>query len=219
MNTLALIAAAAALMVFMLPAQAAWAPDFYSDSGKDSPDEPDQLPDLFDRAGQVFDLSTYSVSLGTSLGASTADANIRAFLDAIAWAEGTSGPDGYRTMFTGKLFDSFADHPRIVNVGTLKGRAIHSSAAGRYQFIRATWDALQRRLSLPDFSPASQDAAAIELIRERGALQDVAAGRFADAVNKVRKVWASLPGAGYDQPEKPINQLAAVFTQSGGTLA
>ena len=41
-----------------------------------------------------------------------ADANLRAFLQTIRQAEGTAGPDGYRTMFGGDLINSYADHPR-----------------------------------------------------------------------------------------------------------
>lgn len=145
--------------------------------------------------------------------------NERAFLDMIAWAEGTSGPNGYRTMFGGGLMDSLADHPRKVFPFTDKaGRQLKTTAAGRYQFLSRTWDALARRLQLPDFGPASQDAAALELIRERGALSDVRAGRVQAAVAKVAPIWASLPGAGYAQPERQLTALVARFERSGGTL-
>lgn len=144
----------------------------------------------------------------------TAGRNISAFLEMIAFAEGTAGRDGYKTLFGGRLFSSYDDHPRI----RVPFRNTYSTAAGRYQFLERTWDTLKRRLNLPDFSPQSQDQAAIELIRERGALEDVKAGRLAVAIEKVRKVWASLPGAGYSQPEKSINALAAAFEQAGGTM-
>jgi lysozyme len=158
--------------------------------------------------------------------------NLAAFLMTIRKAEGTAGPNGYRTMFGGRLFDSFADHPRIAHQFTDQaGRRLWTSAAGAYQFMAVspiptggstkvnTWDTLRARLGLPDFSPASQDAAAIELIREAGALPDVRAGRFADAVSKVRRIWASLPGAGYAQPEKTLESLAAAYLSAGGNIA
>lgn len=145
--------------------------------------------------------------------------NERAFLDMIAYAEGTAGPDGYRTMFGYRLFDSFADHPRqFFEFTNSRGETLRTSAAGRYQFLARTWDTLKKRLKLPDFGPESQDRAAIELIRERGALSDVRAGRVAAAVVKVAPVWASLPGAGYAQPERNLSALIATYTQAGGNL-
>lgn len=149
-----------------------------------------------------------------------ADANVSAFLDMIAYSEGTSGPDGYRTMFGHRLFDSFADHPRqYFSFTDGAGRQLKTSAAGRYQFLASTWDSLRAKLGLQDFSPASQDAGCIELIRQRGALNDVKAGRTADAIAKCAPVWASLPGAGYSQPERKLSQLLAAYSNAGGTTA
>jgi lysozyme len=179
-------------------------------------EEPDQLPGLLDAAVITMTPSTYTPS---NVDADTAQNNRAAFLSMIRYAEGTAGPRGYQTMFGYRYFDSFADHPRQYFPFTDgAGRQLKSSAAGAYQIIVKTWDTLRARLGLPDFSPASQDAAALELIRERGALADVDAGRFAAAVSKVRKVWASLPGAGYAQPERSLSSLYAVYREAGGTV-
>lgn len=172
--------------------------------------EPDQNTDYLEDVIIAMTPSTYTPA---NVPPSVADANARAFLDMIAWAEGTSGSNGYRMLFGGGLFDSFADHPRIY----VPFRNTSSSAAGRYQILARTWDGLQGKLGLPDFSPDSQDAAALELIRERGALNDVRAGRVTQAIAKVSKVWASLPGAGYDQPERNLSALRGVYAQAGGT--
>ncbi len=96
---------------------------------------------------------------------------------------------------------------------------ITSTAAGAYQILFGTWQELQSKLKLPDFSPASQDRAAIELIKRRKALEDVLAGRFAQAILKCRKEWASLPGAGYGQNEKKPTTLLAVYKMAGGNIA
>lgn len=160
-----------------------------------------------------------------------AEANAAAFLAMIRKAEGTAGPNGYRTIFGGRLFTSYADHPRqAVQFKDGAGRTLWTSAAGAYQFLAIspipggytrmdTWDRLQRKLGLVDFSPASQDAAALELIREAGALADVRAGRFDQAVTKVRTIWASMPGAGYAQPERRLEDLRAAYITAGGFLA
>jgi muramidase (phage lysozyme) len=145
--------------------------------------------------------------------------NVAAFLQMIRAAEGTAGPNGYRTLFGGRLFDQFADHPRIAVTAPLGASTITSTAAGAYQILARTWDEARDALELPDFSPASQDAAAVWLIRRRGALADVRAGRFDDALAKVAKEWASLPGAPYGQPVKTLDQARSLYASAGGSFA
>lgn len=178
------------------------------------------------QADQAFSLMTDNTPQ------TIADRNKRAFLLMIRTAEGTAGPNGYRTLFGGKLFTSWADHPRrAVQFTNQAGRKLWTSAAGAYQFMAVsplpgggstkvnTWDRIRDKLGLPDFSPASQDAAALELIREAGALADVIAGRFDQAVSRVRGIWASLPGAGYAQREVALADLRSAFVAAGGVLA
>lgn len=146
--------------------------------------------------------------------------NLAAFLATIRVCEGTSGPNGYRMLFGGKLFDSFADHPRKrIPFTQTDGKINVTTAAGAYQILARTWDVLRDRLHLPDFSPSSQDAAAIELINERGALPLVDAGNLARALDLCAPVWASLPASKYPQPKRTYHYAEAAFTNSGGTLA
>lgn len=141
--------------------------------------------------------------------------NIRAFLIMIQHAEGTYGKDGYRKLYGGGYFNDYSKHPNT----KVSKWGITSTAAGAYQILSKTWAELQPKLKLPDFGPVSQDRAAIELIRRRNALEDVYAGRFAQAIVKCRKEWASLPGAGYGQNEKNVTSLLAVIKASGGMTA
>lgn len=145
--------------------------------------------------------------------------NVRAFLAMIRAGEGTADPAGYSRLFGGAQFASFADHPRIAVTRTLAGKPLTSTAAGAYQFLARTWDECRAALNLPDFSPASQDAAAVYLIRRRGALSDVKAGRFNEAVRKCAKEWASLPGSPYGQPVKTLAQARKTYETNGGTYA
>lgn len=145
--------------------------------------------------------------------------NLPAFLAMIRYAEGTSGPDGYRTLFGGSLFDSYADHPRKVVTVMSQGKPLSSTAAGAYQILSRTWDSVRSAIGAPDFSPAWQDQAAIELLRRRGALDYVYAGDIVAAINAARREWASLPGAGYGQPEKALSDLVSVYQMSGGNVA
>ncbi|XZF16125.1 glycoside hydrolase family 24 protein [Chitinophagaceae bacterium MMS25-I14] len=146
--------------------------------------------------------------------------NVQAFLFMIRKSEGTAGADGYRTMFGNRLFDSYADHPhQYFFYRDLLGKEIKTSAAGAYQVIYSVWTTLKERLHLPDFSPTSQDLAAIELIREKNALNDIIAGRFDTALNKVKQIWASLPGAGANQPEHKLAQVKQWYEDAGGVFA
>lgn len=146
--------------------------------------------------------------------------NVIAFLDMIAHAEGVerfSEHSGYDVLVGGGCFSSYAHHPR--KLVWLPKYRIHSTAAGRYQFLWGTWSSLRNRLKLPDFGPASQDRAAIEFLREIGALADIKKGWISSAVRKSRKTWASLPEAGYGQREVPLETLLAVYEKAGGQIA
>lgn len=146
--------------------------------------------------------------------------NLTAFLDTIAYSEGTDKPGqpsldrGYDVLVGGALFSGYADHPRkLIDLPRL---GIKSTAAGRYQILARFYDAYKKQLGLPDFSPTSQDKIAIQLIRECKALDDVNAGRVAEALTKCKSRWASLPGAGYGQHEHKVETLVSIFKQKGG---
>lgn len=145
--------------------------------------------------------------------------NLSAFLRMIRFAEGTAGPNGYRMLFGGELFDGFEDHPRRPITRLSNGRQIMSTAAGAYQILARTWDSVKGAAGVVDFSPSSQDRAAAELIKRRGALRAVYEGRFADAVKLCAREWASLPGAPYGQPVKTWDQVAAAYSSAGGVIA
>lgn len=140
--------------------------------------------------------------------------NLKAFLLMIQYAEGTIGTSAYRMLYGGSLFNDYSRHPNIA----ITRWGITSTGAGAYGFLNRTWIELQAALKLPDFGPASQDKAAIELIRRKGALPDVLTGNIIQAVYKCRKVWASFPGAGYGQSEKSLQSLLQFYVKAGGQL-
>lgn len=160
--------------------------------------------------------------------------NACAFLDMLAVSEIGAGTlarsdDGYNVLVGStpqslRTFAGYADHPNIYN------KQFNSTAAGRYQLLYQWWADVKlpsgnvRRgyrslLQLPDFSPLSQDRVALQQIRERGALPDIAAGHFEAAVRRVSNLWASLPGAGYGQHENQMDALRAAYVAAGGALA
>lgn len=146
-----------------------------------------------------------------SLSALLTNPNIQSFLRVIRAGEGTADADGYRRQFGGKLFDSFADHPREIITATLGGKPISSTAAGAYQFLERTWDGLVTQYGFRDFGPKTQDRAALALIDGRGALDDVLNGRIEAAIAKCNREWASLPGSPYGQPTRTLAQALATF--------
>jgi len=155
--------------------------------------------------------------------------NRKAFLDTIAFSElGEKliaiSDNGYNVIVGSTptkpiLFNNYADHPRRLIQVNIKGKIFPSTAAGRYQLLSRYYDAYKKLLKLEDFSPASQDSIALQQIRERRALDDIDAGRFDLAVQKVKNIWASLPGAGYGQHENKLDVLQAKFVENGGILA
>ena len=139
----------------------------------------------------------------------------RALLNTIRFAEGTwrQGKDeGYRVMFGGSLFSDMSRHPN---------RTIHrwpysSAAAGAYQFLPTTWQMAKKALKLRDFKPASQDQAAIFLIRRRGALALADRGVLTpELTHKLAPEWASFPKLSgqsyYGQPVRSFRSLKKFY--------
>ena len=132
--------------------------------------------------------------------------NARQMLDLIARAEGVK--HGYNTMFGNERFNSLQTHPNVrKQFNQTDGKTNTTTAAGRYQFLKPTWDGLSRQYGLKDFSPQNQDIAALALMAQKGALNNVLKGDFKGAVGKLGGTWASLPSSPYAQPKKTYAQL------------
>ena len=140
----------------------------------------------------------------------------------ICW-RGRSGTDngrqkpenhGYDVIVGGELFTDYSDHPR--KLVTLNPK-LKSTGAGRYQLLSRWWDAYRKQLGLKDFSPKSQDAVALQQIKERGALPMIDRGDIRQAIDRCSNIWAS-PGAGYGQFEHKADSLIAKFKEAGGTV-
>ena len=126
----------------------------------------------------------------------------RAFLNAMRGGE--SG-GRYNVMYGGKTFDDYSDHPRQpqpIRSGPNAGNV--STAAGADQFLARTWDEAKNALGLPDFSPESQDAAAVWLAeRDYGKRTG-------------RNLWDDLEGA-KDSPGK-LNYLGSALSKTWTSL-
>jgi len=143
----------------------------------------------------------------------------RAMLDSIAFAEGTRDQpnNGYKTLFGFGQFNDYSRHPdKVVRSGRYA-----SAAAGRYQFMPGTFNRLAKKLGLKDFSPASQDKAAIELAREYGVTQELLSkeGMSPRVSALLGRQWASFPGKtiGLDQPTKQLKSVQQAYQKSLGS--
>lgn len=117
--------------------------------------------------------------------------SVQAMLRTIRYAEGTAGDRGYNTRVGNEYFEDLSKKPgKKVYIPSINN---FSSAEGAYQFLNSTWEGVSKKLGLKDFSPESQDLAAIELIKSRGALPDVLNNNLNGALGKLAKEWASLP--------------------------
>lgn len=100
---------------------------------------------------------------------------------------------------------------RLVSLPKL---GIKSTAAGRYQILARYYDHYRRELGLSNFGPMNQDRIALQFIRECRAIADIQQGDISNAIRKCRSRWASLPGAGYGQPEHSLSHLLAAYQRA-----
>ena len=138
----------------------------------------------------------------------------------LAWSEGTDNGrqktrnHGYDVIVGGELFTDYSDHPQTCHAKP----KTQINRRRRYQLLSCWWDAYRKQLGLKDFSPKSQDAVALQQIKERGALPMIDRGDIRQAIDRCSNIWASLPGAGYGQFEHKADSLIAKFKEAGGTV-
>jgi muramidase (phage lysozyme) len=152
--------------------------------------------------------------------------NLQAFLAMISACEGTPGDEGYRALFGyqtwrhGPVFSNTTTHPNVRTMfNQTDGRQNFTTAAGKYQEIKGTFDRLSTKLGTTDFSPTTQDLHAAELIAECGAMDDVLCGRLQSAIDKCAGIWASLPASHYPQPTRSYTFALNAFMQADGQIA
>lgn len=146
------------------------------------------------------------------------DPNVQKYLGMLRQAEGTAQyADPYRVAGGGSVtLPDLQAYRRIPwNFTDKSGKRDKSTAAGAYQFINDTWNGAASALGLNDFSPRSQDMAAVWLLQKSGSLGDVMAGDFQSAVAKDNKTWASLPGSPYNQKTRSPEQISSALGAPG----
>ena len=139
---------------------------------------------------------------------------VSAFLAVIRAGESS---DNYRAIVYGGSFSSYDRHPGLLASGKLDpsflpGKPSH--AAGAYQFQPRTWLECARALNLTDFSPGSQDAAAIFLLKRRGAYEAIVNGDIRAACDLLKNEWQM-----FTLPRWRAEVVQSEFTDYGGKLA
>lgn len=154
------------------------------------------------------------------------DPKLKAFLSLISWSEGTAAGihpltknDGYDVIVTGidgpSIFTDYSHHPFELG-GAVTVRAappLRSSAAGRYQLLAHYWRVYKEQLGLRDYSPQSQDAVAIQQMKERASLPMIEAGDIQGAIEACSNIWASFPGNSYGQGGRSMDTLLAKYQE------
>lgn len=147
------------------------------------------------------------------------NANVRAYLAAIAAAEG-----GDYDLMYGGVRGKKNDKWRFSDFSTHPGPGIdgRTTAAGRYQINKINWkENGEKKMGLTDFSNETQDLIAVESIRYAHAIDDVIAGNIEPAARKTSTVWAAIPkGPGLPndagQPYMPYDKFLQAFKDNGG---
>ncbi|MDN7873866.1 glycoside hydrolase family 24 protein [Burkholderia aenigmatica] len=211
------LAAGAVAMLYMQSSNANVAPSDGSSAG-DTTDL--GFSDLLDSAsGAWSDLNgTVNTMMGTADNANYNgySANLSAFLYMLRMAESNNR---YNVINGGRTFSDYSRHPDIgVPIPWRPGYV--STAAGAYQFIFSTWNQVAGEAGLTDFTPASQDAGAVQYLSDLGAIPYIEAGDLAGAygqINSTGVIFESLPNAqGHNRSPA---QLQAWYQAAGGTLA
>lgn len=156
------------------------------------------------------------------------DPRVRAFLAVIRTLEHDARDNPYTTFYGRAQFSNFANHPVLtgelrgvplsremcINAGFADGICV-STAAGAYQFTVPTWnDVRGQSPRLSDFSPESQDKAAVRLLRKIGALHMILVDDIDGALRKASTRWASLPYSTAKQNPKSISYALSVYNRN-----
>lgn len=181
-----------------------------------------------DYADEVVYTDAAEIVYGLNEGEDMAGKNVSAFLAIIR--EGESDNDYYRLVGAGtKRFTNPSDHPAftgefgpvqyykgwkpsLVSYAVKTKNGLYSTAAGANQITATTWVSLGGKNTYGDFSPESQDMAAVDLIKRRGAMPAISRGDIFEAARLLSQEWEMFQTARW----KNHARLLSTFTRYGG---
>ena len=123
----------------------------------------------------------------------------KAFLDMLAWSEGTDNGRqknqkscGYDVIVGGESFTDYSDHPR--KLVTLNSKTqINRKAPDATSFLSRWWDAY-RKQSHSLTSLRKVRTLALQQIKERGALPMIDRGDIRQAIDRCSNIWGFTAG-------------------------
>ena len=142
----------------------------------------------------------------------------KAFLDMLAWSEGTDNGrqktrnHGYDVIVVESYLLITPITPR--KLVTLNPK-LKSTGAGRYQLLSRWWDAYRKQFGLKDFSPKSQDAVALQQIKERGALPMIDRGDIRSGNRPLQQYLGFTAGRWLWSVRHKADSLIAKFKEAG----
>jgi LAS superfamily LD-carboxypeptidase LdcB/muramidase (phage lysozyme) len=166
--------------------------------------------------GQDITLGTNNISCLAGRG-QIPEPELRAFMRALTWAEGTSDAEGYFRLVGGRIITERRDegkpfHPGIKDTLLYSKTGLNSDAFGKFQFISTTWIAWAADAGVPtvringsttnekgethyDMSPVYQDLAVANFLRKGSFMSMLKSGNIQGAINTPEACqWASVPG-------------------------
>ena len=217
-NTGAVFAALVAAFLLLRPGRAAASPGYDPATGdiQAAPREADSNPDYNPTTSPEETMAAIPPISDVGMPAAVAALLYTIRASEHVYPRDVDNDAAYQIFYGGARFNDLSDHP--VNTGEMKpvklpdamcraagfGPGCVTTAAGAYQIIRPTWNRLRDKLGLADFSPASQDRAAVELLEESGAMELLGLDDVQGAIRAASKVWASLPGSTAQQNPKTL---------------
>lgn len=152
--------------------------------------------------------------------------NVLAFLAVIRNLESNNR---YNVIAGGDTFQDYSEHPFVINPN--RNKPLGTTASGAYQQVKGTWIMARDALGLENFSPASQDAAAIWLLNHKvpgenrfnldgtGLIEDLYRGDFEKALQNYRKEWEALDKIILGKYPIKLADAEQIYLNNGGYLA
>lgn len=180
--------------------------------------------------------NTTTNSSGGTPPSGSATGSVKALLNTIRFAEGTSGPDGYNTWFGGRtdmdltsmtINEVVAEQKRRLRNGEATYGRYTSAAVGAYQMMEPEKSAAAIGLdpATTKFTPEVQDRIAVDYYMKKQARMsqsEIEAPINKAQIAKISGVWASLPNAvgdsAYGQPVKDYQKLQEVYNKNMGPM-